>query len=232
MATWRQEEIAYLEENASVSVAEMARRLGRSEMAVKNKAHCLGVSLGRGGHEKWSDADRFCLKIFARHGDVAISQIVGRSVSAVRYQASMENISLRKGGDMIDTAEESAAVMEHDGGWPKLAAEAMSAACCYMFTGERFHRLAAKDYLRKNCEDLVPLYDDEDRLATQVKLAQKAFDVVGTIDDVRKIDSDLAFRFEQQVRLWGKAKDDEREEHAGGMTRGYLMLIERILKDG
>ena len=233
MGRWLHEEVVYLRENASLSASDLCRKFGRSIEAVKFKAHSLGISLGRGNAPEWSWADQLHLRAFAGSGDKNIANLIGRTVGAVRFRAASDNISIRRKKTMLDAAEESAAIMEHDGGWPKLASEAMSGACQYMFNGECFHRLVALDYLRKNCPELIDLYVEDDRLATQVNLAKSAFDALGTLDDVRKIDGDLAYRFEQQIKLWENAKDaSEREDHAGGMTRGYLALAERILNNG
>lgn len=231
---WLQEEVDYLQENSSLSIGELSRKLGRSTHAVKFKASKLAVSLGRGNPAGWSWAEDLRLRAFAKSGDKFLSDLIGRSIGAVRYRAASENISLRKRDSVMDNFEESAAIMQHDGGWPKEAAEAMSVACQYMFNRDAMHKnFLARDYLRGCSDELAGLFDEDDPLGTQVALAQHAFYAVGTPDDVDKLDRDLAKRFELQAQMWRRAKtEEEREEHAGGMTRGYLMLIERILGDG
>jgi len=231
MDRWLPEEVDYLRENASLSIGELSKRLGRSADAVKFKASKLDVSLGQGSAPGWTWSEDLRLRAFAKSGDKFLSDLIGRSIGAVRYRASSESISLRKGVSMMDNLEESAAIMEHDGGWPKEAAEAMAVACQYMFNREAVHaHFLARDYLSDCSEDLASLYDEDDPLGTQVALAQHAFYAVGTPEDVDRIDRDLAKKFELQAQMWRRAKTEgDREEHAGGMTRGYLMLIEKLL---
>ncbi|MGI9491292.1 MAG: hypothetical protein ACR2QF_02585, partial [Geminicoccaceae bacterium] len=223
------EEAAYLEDNKHLSVAALAQALSRSEGAIKIKAGKMGLSIGRGTSPAWSDADMLKLCAFAGFGERCIAGLTGRTISAVRFRAATNEISLKRNRNMIEACEESAAIMEHDGGWPRVAAELMAASCQYMFARETFH-VVAPDYLREHCPDHVDLFDHENPLDTQVKLAECAFAAVGTIDDLRKIDHELAGRFEQQARLWQRSEnDEERAEHAGGMTRGYLAMIERLM---
>jgi len=228
---WLPEEIDFLNEKSGWPIAAIAKALGRSSASVRLKAHQLRLSLGKGASSPWTDREFMWLRSFAGMGEKAVSLIVQRTIGAIRWHAVQNEISLKRNPNMSDAVEEAASIMEHDGGWPRHASEAMSAAIQYLLNRDNFH-VVASDWL-KEIDGLDGFYDREDPLATQVALAEYAFDAVGTLDAVKSIDRDLYDRFKKQIRLWKRAKtDDEREEHAGGMTRGYLVLAERILTSG
>lgn len=232
MSEWLQDHVDYLREHASLGAKAVSRALGRSEGSVKVKAHKMGVSLGKGVRSAWSDADTVRLRAFAGLGDVAVADLSCRSLYATRSFAQSCGISLKRNPDMLDAVEESAAIMEHDGGWPRAASDAMAAACNYMINGDGFHPIA-RAFMRANLPDGDRLYREADPLGTQVALAEYAFGVIGSLDDVKAVDRDLHDRFQHQSRLWDRsATTEERAEHAGGMTRGYLALAERILTSG
>lgn len=52
MGAWTAREVSLIRENAALGAAELARRLGRSEAAVRKRAWSLGISLRRPGETR------------------------------------------------------------------------------------------------------------------------------------------------------------------------------------
>jgi len=82
---WTDEEIAFMMDHyGTMSIKEIARELGRTENAIKNKAKKLGLSK----LPQWSDEEiKLLVGLYGRLPAEEIAKILGRSKDAVYHKA-------------------------------------------------------------------------------------------------------------------------------------------------
>ena len=85
---WTPEEEKILDHcfGRSMTVAELAIELGRTEAAISAKAYRLG--LGRRRLRPWSkEEDQVVVEMYAKHGSKIVAEKLGRSMDSVQHRA-------------------------------------------------------------------------------------------------------------------------------------------------